>query len=87
MANEKDNKHYISRSESRKIAKENSKAIRYYEKQKKRKAKPDDYTCQLTAFNEIIDLSQVEALAFQSDWENDATGKPSIPVYEYIPVS
>ena len=40
-----------------------------------------------TNFNEIIDLSQVEALAFQSGWENDATGKPTIPVYKYIPVS
>ena len=28
-----------------------------------------------------------EIIPPQSDWENDATGKPSIPVYEYIPVS
>ena len=45
------------------------------------------YVQEYRNFNEIIDLSQVEALAFQSGWENDATGKPTIPIYEYIPVS
>lgn len=45
------------------------------------------YVVEYRNFNEIIDLSQVEALAFQSGWENDATGKPTIPVYKYIPVS
>lgn len=44
------------------------------------------YVVEYRNFNEIIDLSQVEALAFQSGWENDATGKPTIPVYKYIPV-
>ena len=64
MANEKDNKHYISRSESRKIAKENSKAIRYYEKQKKRKAKPDDYTCQLTDENNVGEFEDLHTYFF-----------------------
>lgn len=64
MANEKDNKHYISRSESRKIAKENSKAIRYYEKQKKRKAKPDDYTCQLTDENNVVEFEDLHTYFF-----------------------
>ena len=45
------------------------------------------YVQEYRNFNEIIDLSQVEALAFQSGWEKDADGKPTIPVYEYIPVS
>ena len=35
-------KHYISRSESRKIAKENSKAIAHFEKQKRRKVRPEE---------------------------------------------
>ena len=47
MATNKDKKHYISRSESRAIAKENSKAIRHFEKQKKRRVKPDDYTTEM----------------------------------------
>ena len=45
------------------------------------------YVQEYRNFNEIIDLSQVEALAFQSGWEKDAAGKPTIPIYEYIPVS
>ena len=45
------------------------------------------YVQEYRNFNEIIDLSQVEALAFQSGWEKDADGNPTIPVYEYIPVS
>lgn len=45
------------------------------------------YVQEYRNFNEIIDLSQVEALAFQSGWEKDPAGKPTIPVYEYIPVS
>ena len=45
------------------------------------------YVQEYRNFNEIIDLSQVEALAFQSGWEKDPAGKPTIPIYEYIPVS
>lgn len=64
MANEKDKKHYISRSEQRKIAKENSKAIRYYEKKKKRKAKPDEYTCQLTDENNVVEFEDLHTYFF-----------------------
>lgn len=64
MANEKDKKHYISRSESRKIAKENSKAIRYYEKQKKRKAKPDDYTCRMDDDNNVVEFDDLHTYFF-----------------------
>lgn len=45
------------------------------------------YIIEYRNFNEIIDLSQVDALAFQSGWENDSAGKPTIPVYQYISVS
>ncbi len=64
MANEKDKKHYISRSESRQIAKENSKAIRYYEKQKKRKAKPEDYTCQMDDDNNVVEFDDLHTYFF-----------------------
>lgn len=64
MANEKDNKHYISRSESRKIAKENSKAIRYYEKQKKRKVKVDEYTAQMTDENNVVEFDDLHTYFF-----------------------
>ena len=64
MANEKDKKHYISRSEQRKIAKENSKAIRYFEKKKKRKAKPDEYTCQLTDENNVVEFEDLHTYFF-----------------------
>ncbi len=64
MATNKDKKHYISRSESRAIAKENSKAIRYYEKQKKRRAKPDDYTTEMKDDNNIIEFDDLHTYFF-----------------------
>lgn len=64
MATNKDKKHYISRSESRAIAKENSKAIRHFEKQKKRRAKPDDYTSQMKDDNNIIEFEDLHTYFF-----------------------
>ena len=64
MAAKKDNKHYISRSESRAIAKENSKAIRRFEKLKKRKAKPDEYTTQMKDDNNIIEFEDLHTYFF-----------------------
>lgn len=64
MAANKDKKHYISRSESRAIAKENSKAIRYYEKQKKRKLKPDEYTTEMQDDNNIIEFDDLHTYFF-----------------------
>jgi len=64
MANEKDNKHYISRSESRKIAKENSKAIRHFEKQKKRKVKPDEFTCEMKDDNNVVEFDDLHTYFF-----------------------
>ena len=62
--NNEKKKHYISRSESRAIAKENSKAIRYYEKQKKRKCKPDDYTTEMKDDNNIIEFDDLHTYFF-----------------------
>lgn len=64
MANEKDKQHYISRSESRKIAKENSKAIRHFEKQKKRKAKPEEYTCEMQDENNVVEFDDLHTYFF-----------------------
>lgn len=64
MANGKDKKHYISSSESRKIAKENSKAIRYYEKQKKRKVKIEAYTAEMKDNNNIVEFDDLHTYFF-----------------------
>ncbi len=64
MATNKDKKHYISRSESRAIAKENSKAIRHFEKQKKRKAKPEDYTAVMKDGNDVIEFEDLHTYFF-----------------------
>ena len=64
MATNKDKKHYISRSESRAIAKENSKAIRHFEKQKKRRVKPDDYTTEMKDDKNIIEFDDLHTYFF-----------------------
>ena len=64
MADKKDKKHYISRSESRAIAKENSKAIRHFEKQKKRRVKPDEFTTQMKDDNNIIEFDDLHTYFF-----------------------
>ena len=65
MADKKENKkHYISRSESRQIAKENSKAIRYYEKRKKRKVKVDEYTAEMKDENNIVEFEDLHTYFF-----------------------
>ncbi len=57
-------KHYISRSESRQIAKENSKAIKFYEKQKKRKVKPEDYTTEMKDDKNIVEFEDLHTYFF-----------------------
>lgn len=64
MADEKDNKHYISASESRRIARENSKAIRYFEKRKKRKVKPEEYTCEMKDDKNIVEFDDLHTYFF-----------------------
>ena len=64
MADNKDKKHYIPRAESRQIARENSKAIRRFETQKKRRAKPDDYTTQMKDDNNIIEFDDLHTYFF-----------------------
>ncbi|MCM1438302.1 MAG: ABC transporter ATP-binding protein [Roseburia sp.] len=64
MATNKDKKHYISRSESRAIAKENSKAIRRFEKRKKRRAKPEEYTGVMNDENNIVEFDDLHTYFF-----------------------
>jgi peptide/nickel transport system ATP-binding protein len=62
--NKKDKKHYITRKESRKIAKENSKAIHYYEKRKKRKAKVEEYTTEMQDDRNIVEFDDLHTYFF-----------------------
>ncbi|MDE6868120.1 MAG: ATP-binding cassette domain-containing protein, partial [Clostridia bacterium] len=65
MEKKKENKkHYISRSESRQIAKENSKAIRYYEKRKKRKVKVEEYTAEMKDEKNIVEIEDLHTYFF-----------------------
>lgn len=65
MANNSDNKkHYISRKESKRIAKENSAKIRYFEKQKLRKAHVDEYTTQMQDDNNIVEFDDLHTYFF-----------------------
>ena len=57
-------KHYISRAESKQIAKENSKAIRNFEKQKKRKARPEEYVTEMKDENNIVEFDDLHTYFF-----------------------
>ena len=57
-------KHYISHKESREIAKENRKAINYYEKQKRRKARPEEYVCEMKDENNIVEFEDLHTYFF-----------------------
>ncbi len=59
-----DNKHYISRKESRAIAKENSRAIRHFEKLKKRKCKPEEYTSVMQDDNNVVEFDDLHTYFF-----------------------
>ncbi len=63
--NKKDSKkHYISRKESRKIAKENTKAINYFEKRKKRRVKPEEYVTQMKDDKNIVEFENLHTYFF-----------------------
>lgn len=57
-------KHYISHKESKQIAKENSKAIRRFEKMKKRKARPEEYITQMKDENNIVEFEDLHTYFF-----------------------
>lgn len=45
------------------------------------------YASEYRAYEGVVDMEQVESLAYSDGWENDAEGNPTIPVYKYIPVT
>lgn len=57
-------KHYISRKESKRIAKENAKAISYYEKRKKRKVSVDEYTTEMKDDRNIVEFQDLHTYFF-----------------------
>ncbi len=62
--NKKKSNHYISNKESRRIAKENAKAIAYYEKRKKRKAQPSEYITEMKDGNNIVEFENLSTHFF-----------------------
>ncbi len=62
--NKNKSKHYISSKESRRISKENSKAIAYYEKRKKRKASPEEYLTEMKDSNNIVEFDNLNTYFF-----------------------
>ena len=62
--NQDKKKHYISRKESKQIAKENSKAIRRFEKMKKRKTRPEDYVTEMQDENNIVEFDNLNTYFF-----------------------
>jgi len=45
------------------------------------------YHAEFRAFEGMVDMDQVEALAYYDHWEKDADGRSTIPVYTYVPIS
>ncbi len=64
MAEEKKKTGYISAKESRRIVKENAKAIKYFEKQKKRKVVEEEFTTQMKDKNNIIEFENLNTYFF-----------------------
>ncbi len=62
--NNNKSKHYISGKESRRIAKENAKAIAYYEKRKKRKVNPSEYITQMKDESNIVEFENLNTYFF-----------------------
>ena len=56
--------HYVSGAESRRIAKENAKATRYYEKQKKRKIKEEEFVTEMNDSGNIIEFDDLHTYFF-----------------------
>ena len=59
MANEKKNSHYISAKESRKIAKQNIKITRAFEKKKKRKNVESEYLSEMKDPANILEFDNL----------------------------
>ena len=53
------NKHYISRKESKRISKENMRTMRSFEKRKKRRVSPEEYTTQMRDSRNIVEFENL----------------------------
>ncbi|MBQ8374067.1 MAG: ATP-binding cassette domain-containing protein, partial [Clostridia bacterium] len=59
-----DSSHYITSSESKRIMRENNKAIRYYEKRKKRKIVESEFLTEMKDENNIIEFENLHTYFF-----------------------
>ena len=59
-----ENKHYLSSGELRKIAKENRRQTKLYEKKKHRKVYPETYTTQMKDPNNILEIEDLHTFFF-----------------------
>ena len=59
-----ENKHYLSSGELRKIAKENRRQTKLYEKKKHRKVSPETYTTQMKDPNNILEIEDLHTFFF-----------------------
>ena len=64
MSENKKNSHYISAKESRRIVKENMKAIRYYEKRKKRKIVEDEFITEMKDEKNVVEFDNLHTYFF-----------------------
>ncbi len=60
----KKNSHYISGAESRRIAKENLKAIKYYEKRKRRKVQQSEFVTEMKDDGNIVEFDDLHTYFF-----------------------
>ncbi|MDE5667603.1 MAG: ABC transporter ATP-binding protein, partial [Clostridia bacterium] len=56
--------HYISGAESRRIAKENAKQTKYFEKRKKRKIKEEEFVTEMKDPSNILELDDLHTFFF-----------------------
>lgn len=59
-----ENKHYLSSRELRRIAKENRRQTKLYEKKKRRKVSPESYTTQMKDPNNILEIEDLHTFFF-----------------------
>lgn len=59
-----ENKHYLSSRELRKIAKENRRQTKLYEKKKRQKVSPETYTTQMKDPNNILEIEDLHTFFF-----------------------
>lgn len=77
---EKKNNNYLSRSESKNILKYNIKMMKYYEKEKRRKKDPSEYTTVMRDENNIIELDNLETCFYTDNGTVMSVNKVSFDI-------